>query len=71
MLFRSGVPEATNAENELFGTDRMIEALQAKENDSPAEILASVQEYVDRFVKKAPQFDDLTILCLSRNIPWH
>ena len=63
-LYTDGVPEATNAENELFGTDRMIEALRAKENGSPDEVLASVQESVDRFVKEAPQFDDLTMLCL-------
>ena len=64
-IYTDGVAEATNAENELFGTDRMVQALQMAENDSPKEILEMVDAAVDSFVGEAPQFDDLTMLCLE------
>ena len=64
-LYTDGVPEATNADNELFGTDRMIEALNSKTSASAEETLKIVESSVDGFVKDAPQFDDLTMLCLE------
>ncbi len=64
-LYTDGVPEATNAENALFGTERMIDALNRKLDAAPDEILKSVRAAVDDFVKDAEQFDDLTMLCLE------
>ena len=64
-LYTDGVAEATNAKNELFGTDRMVEALRRCENGTPREILDSVNDAVNAFVQDAPQFDDLTMLCLE------
>ena len=63
-LYTDGVPEATSAENELFGTERTLKALNVDPMGTPEEILANVQDAVDRFVDKAPQFDDLTMLCV-------
>ena len=64
-LYTDGVPEATNEDEELFGTDRLIEVLNSVKNDTPDEILRSVKRATDLFVGKAPQFDDLTMLCLE------
>ena len=64
-LYTDGVAEATNANEELFGTDRMIEALRTAEDKSPKDILAAVNVAVDAFVGEAPQFDDLTMLCIE------
>jgi serine phosphatase RsbU (regulator of sigma subunit) len=64
-LYTDGVAEATNAADELFGTDRMIEALRSAENGTPQEILQAVDKAVADFVKDAPQFDDITMLCLE------
>ena len=66
-LYTDGVAEATNAQEELFGTDRMIEALRTAEDKSPKEILAAVDSAIDAFVADAPQFDDLTMLCIEYN----
>ena len=63
--YTDGVPEATNAEKTLFGTDRMIAALNEEPSASPEKILANVQKAVDSFVMDAEQFDDLTMLCLE------
>ena len=66
-LYTDGVPEATNAQEELFGNDRMVEALRAAENGSPQDVLESINVSVADFVGDAPQFDDLTMLCLKYN----
>ena len=64
-LYTDGVPEATDAEKELFGNERMVAALNEKSDASPQEILKTVRNSVDAFVKDAEQFDDLTMLCLE------
>ena len=64
-VYTDGVAEATSAENELYGTERMIEALNADLNATPQDILRNVRASVDGFVKEAEQFDDLTMLCLE------
>ncbi len=65
-VYTDGVAEATNASNELFGTDRTVEALNAvPEGASQKDILVGVRTAVDAFVKEAPQFDDLTMLGLK------
>ena len=62
-----GVPEATNASQELFGTERLINALNARPDAEPMEVLKNVRRAVDCFVLDAEQFDDLTMLCLGYN----
>ncbi len=64
-LYTDGVPEATNAQDELFGTERLVEALNRDPQASPQELLVNVREAVDGFVKDAEQFDDLTMLCIE------
>lgn len=64
-VYTDGVPEATNADEEMFGTDRMIEALNTDPGAAPKQILKNVRSAVDDFVKDAEQFDDLTMLCLE------
>ena len=64
-VYTDGVPEATDAENKLFGTDRMLEALNRQPDASPEQILKNVREAVDGFVRDAEQFDDLTMLCVE------
>ena len=64
-VYTDGVAEATNAEKELFGTERMIEALNTDPDATPQQILKNVRSSVDAFVKDAEQFDDLTMLCLE------
>jgi len=64
-IYTDGVPEATNAENELFGTDRMLEALNTDPLAHPETVLENVRRAVDDFVLDAEQFDDMTMLCLE------
>ena len=64
-LYTDGVPEATDKAEELFGTERMLKALNRHREDGPEKILESVHKEVDEFVGDAEQFDDLTMMCLE------
>ena len=68
-LYTDGVPEATSAENELFGAERLLKALNADRSAAPEQVLKNVRAHVDAFVKQAEQFDDLTMLCLQYEGP--
>ena len=68
-VYTDGLTEATNGEKVLFGTERMTEALRSGENGSPEQIMDTVSGAVERFVGSAPQFDDLTMLCIRYNGP--
>ena len=54
-----------NHEKWLFGTDRMITALNEDVAAEPEQVLRNVRLAVKRFVGTAEQFDDLTMLCLE------
>ena len=64
-LYTDGLAEARNSEKKMFGTDRIIEALNQKAGEHPEEILANVQRIVDEFAGSEEQFDDLTMLCVE------
>ena len=66
-LYTDGVPEATNASEELYGTERMLAALNRSPGAEPDELLKNLRADVDAFVGDAPQFDDLTMLALRYN----
>lgn len=64
-VYTDGVPEATNAEDELFGQERLLCALNQKPDADPQQVLQNVKNEIDSFVKDAPQFDDITMLCMQ------
>ena len=66
-LYTDGVPEATDKDNNMFGMDRMIDALNIQPDACPEQILRNIRTSVDDFVKEAERFDDLTMLCIQYN----
>lgn len=69
-LYTDGVTEATDAHNQLYGDDRLKAVLNRLASVSAKEICLGVKQDVDAFVGEAPQFDDMTMLCL-RLTPKH
>ena len=63
--YTDGVTEATNAHNELYGMERLSAVLNRNTENSPEEILSAIKKDIDMFVGSAPQFDDITMLCLK------
>ena len=67
MIFQytDGVTEATNVENQLYGMERLEQVLNRVKDRVPSEILPEVKKDIDAFVGEAPQFDDITMLCVE------
>ena len=63
--YTDGVTEATDAQEELFGDDRLLDAMNSAPTAKPEELLPHVRAKIDEFVKEAPQFDDITMLGLQ------
>ena len=61
-VYTDGVPEATDRNSELYGTGRMLEALNRDADAEPEEVLANLTADINRFVDGAEQFDDITML---------
>ena len=64
-LYTDGVTEAKNEEDELFGTDRMIEALNRNKESSPEKTIENMRSEIADFAGGAEQFDDITMLCME------
>ena len=63
--YTDGVTEATNVNNELYGMKRLETVLSENAGLTPTELLPAVKADIDAFVGSAPQFDDITMLCLE------
>ena len=68
-VYTDGVPEATNANQELFGNDRMVRALNEATGDCRS-VIDTVNDAIGTFVGDAEQFDDITMLCMHYNHPY-
>lgn len=62
-VYTDGVPEAVRADEQMFGEERLAEALNTKPDAEPEELIRTVHDAVDRFAEGMPQFDDITMLC--------
>ncbi len=66
-LYTDGVTEATNDKDELFGNDRLLDALKRGGRQNTSDTCTQVKRELDGFVQKAPQFDDITMLAIKFN----
>jgi sigma-B regulation protein RsbU (phosphoserine phosphatase) len=64
-LYTDGVPEATNAENKLYGEDRLLGFMNQNSTLEATALLPALKANIDEFVGDAPQFDDITMLVLD------
>lgn len=61
-LYTDGVPEATNAQSELYGEDRLLDFMNQNAAMQATDLLPALKANIDAFVGSAPQFDDITML---------
>ncbi len=64
-VYTDGVPEATNAEDVQYGTDRMLALLNKYKNVPINELLIKLRNDIDKFAGDTPQFDDITMLSIK------
>ncbi len=67
LLYSDGVPEAEDAEYNEYGDDRFLEVGKANAHRPVGEIEAAVLSSIGDFVGDAPQFDDITLVVVSRD----
>ncbi|MBQ9275285.1 MAG: SpoIIE family protein phosphatase, partial [Succinivibrio sp.] len=65
LLYTDGVSEAQNEAHELFGEERIKELLRERHDSSSTQLLAAVEEAVERFRGAAAQSDDITMVALT------
>ena len=61
-VYTDGVPEATRADDEQYGTERMMSCLNKDTTLDGENTLRTIRQDVDTFIDGADQFDDLTML---------
>ncbi len=66
-IYSDGIPEATNSSDEMYGTDRMISALNQESDSDPEVVIKRVESDVRTFYGEAPQFDDITMVSFRWN----
>jgi sigma-B regulation protein RsbU (phosphoserine phosphatase) len=64
VLYTDGVTEAFNARHEMFGEERLVEAVRAHGTVSAQELVQAIEATVTTFAGEAPQSDDITILVM-------
>lgn len=65
-MYTDGVPESSDTKGTEFGDERMISNLVADAKRQSAEVIESMLHAVDEFAGEAEQFDDITMMVLSR-----
>lgn len=69
LVYTDGVTEATDSDDNLYGEDRLIKALNSEPDASPTDCIRNVKKSIDEFVGEAEQFDDITMLAIRYNGP--
>lgn len=61
-VYTDGVTEATDANNQMYGEERLLEFLKNNKTNDVKESLSLVRQDIDTFVNGIDQFDDITML---------
>lgn len=67
IFYTDGFTEAINKKGNEYGLDRMIEIVKSWNNSSSSEIQEKMIADVNKFIGKAPQHDDMTMVILKLN----
>ena len=66
VLYSDGIPDAQNVDGEMFGGERFRRLLE-QPDQAPPETFTSVLASLDQHIEGAGQFDDITLLVVSRD----
>ncbi|MEM7184092.1 MAG: GAF domain-containing SpoIIE family protein phosphatase [Spirochaetota bacterium] len=68
LMYTDGASEAMNRKGEHFGEEKLEQTFQQHSSDSPKNILNSVYLAIKDHIGDARQHDDVTLLCIKRNV---
>ena len=63
--YTDGVTEAIDKDNNMFGTDRLVNALNETEVEDVHLVISEINDAIDEFICGEPQFDDITMMCMK------
>lgn len=66
-VYTDGVPEANNAEGEMFREERITDTLNRDAGAAPENLVCGMCDSVKNYMGDAEQFDDITMLCFRYN----
>jgi serine phosphatase RsbU (regulator of sigma subunit) len=66
VIYTDGVIDAQNQNEEHYGETRLLDCVQSKGGKSAASYLQGILDDVHSFAGGSPQFDDITLMVLSR-----
>ena len=69
LLYTDGVTEAFDVNEELFGEERLLTAVETGESQNPRELVDAVLAGVAAYVGEAERSDDITMLALEVGVP--
>ena len=64
-VYTDGAPEAENTKAKQFGAERLLKVLNDNSKADPKALIEKTHAAVEAFVDIAPQFDDITFLCVE------
>lgn len=64
-VYTDGLAEASSSDHQMFGTDRILENLNADPDRTPEMILQDMKQAVSSFTQSMELFDDLTMMCIT------
>ena len=64
-VYTDGAADAINAQEEPFGTARVLDALNREPGASPSVLLQTVKTDIDSFIGSYPKIDDVTMMVLK------
>jgi sigma-B regulation protein RsbU (phosphoserine phosphatase) len=67
VTYTDGLTEAFNAEREMFGDERLVQAVDACKGDSAEGIVKGIMERLNTFTKDYAQSDDIAIIAIKVN----
>ena len=66
-VYTDGITEAVDAQCEMYDESRLIKLLDKSRSLEPKKLVEKIITEVDDFAGEAAQFDDITVMVLSRN----
>jgi phosphoserine phosphatase RsbU/P len=66
LLFTDGATESQNSKGEMLEEQGLIKSLKKNAGKHPKEMLISIYEDIKSFSGSAPQYDDITLVCIRR-----
>jgi serine phosphatase RsbU (regulator of sigma subunit) len=66
VLFTDGIPEAENAEKQLYGIDRLCHTIEQNWQSNPSEMILAIVADWRQYVDRHPVDDDITLVVLKQ-----